>query len=759
MTDKKRKSTVDLEPYIKGYSPPEKNSNGRCDIKDMDNTVYLTVYPASGSGRYLDINALLKQLKERGFIPEPALDVLNDILETVKMLNVQISNIPIDMESYNYAEEVQSSNEISVQISPDKMSAYLIINTQSIKKLVPQNILDILRNAGVVFGIKLDIVQKLCKVLSQDVYSNRLLIAIGRKAAPGKDALFKFHQNFIQSENRYEKRMPITPAQTVVALKQPKSERITTKLVTGEETNRSDERESKDKDLILGNGVVDYEREDGTIEYRTVIRGVVVLTDETKLRVIPAVDVEYTLDTNFDKTELLFDAVTGKNRVSDLSIEEIKQKIFELGVKKEFIDLTALEEAVKKLNKGEIAYISGLTVARGVKPVNGEDGRVIYSKSLKEFRKVHYREDGSVDHKLSSYIHSFKPGDPVAKIIPPNTKKKNGIDVFGKPIEAESGRLPKIILGNGTAFLQDNLTIVATMDGRVRIKGPVISIEPVLHIPGDVDYSTGSINFKGSLIVSGDVLDGFNLSATGNITVKGSVGACRIVCEGNLVIDVGINGKDKAEIFCAGNIHAGFIEQSKVEARGSIFIKNSATLSRIYSAARIVFSRSSANSVVVGCNLMAYHLIDVGKVGTERGGAESSIVLGYDYNLIRTNSRIQKRLVSTQADITKLNLAKDALEKVPNPNPDEFSKIEKQLKKVYLDYDNLLSFQNEILMRMESKGMALFIVRKAIYPDASIVMDNYKKKISEPQKACIIKKDSDLKRIIFDRYNPMEKYY
>ena len=55
------------------------------------------------------------------------------------------------------------------------------------------------------------------------------------------------------------------------------------------------------------------------------------------------------------------------------------------------------------------------------------------------------------------------------------------------------------------------------------MKGKV-TVETVLVIPGDVNASTGNVNGLGTVIIKGNVEDGFEVSAQGNIEVNGFVG-------------------------------------------------------------------------------------------------------------------------------------------------------------------------------------------------------------------------------------------
>ena len=67
----------------------------------------------------------------------------------------------------------------------------------------------------------------------------------------------------------------------------------------------------------------------------------------------------------------------------------------------------------------------------------------------------------------------------------------------------------------------------------------------MLDIPGNVDFSTGSINFLGDINIKGDVLSGFTVRAMGNIHVDGVIEAGSAVeAGGDLVVVKGILGDE-----------------------------------------------------------------------------------------------------------------------------------------------------------------------------------------------------------------------
>ena len=79
--------------------------------------------------------------------------------------------------------------------------------------------------------------------------------------------------------------------------------------------------------------------------------------------------------------------------------------------------------------------------------------------------------------------------------------------------------------GKNTEISEDGTQLVASIAGSVDFTGNVFQVKPVLEVPGDVDFSTGNINFLGDVNIRGNVLSGFTVRAMGNVRVEGVVEA------------------------------------------------------------------------------------------------------------------------------------------------------------------------------------------------------------------------------------------
>lgn len=144
-------------------------------------------------------------------------------------------------------------------------------------------------------------------------------------------------------------------------------------------------------------------------------------------------------------------------------------------------------------------------------------------------------------------------GQKIARVIPAIIGK-DGTDVFGKTI-VRGGRSKTSTYQLGANVTVDQAGIVlAAISGAVRHEHGKLWIEPILEVPGDVDFSVGNIDFGGDVHIRGSVLDLFHVKTHGTIHIHGSVEAAEIHAGTNLIVDGAIVGKDKGHCSAGGDI-------------------------------------------------------------------------------------------------------------------------------------------------------------------------------------------------------------
>ncbi|MBP2667414.1 MAG: Flagellar Assembly Protein [Firmicutes bacterium] len=222
--------------------------------------------------------------------------------------------------------------------------------------------------------------------------------------------------------------------------------------------------------------------------------------------------------------------------------------------------------------------------ATGTQPEPGTDATLISRVDLENRGKPAETEDGGVDFKNLGLYISVEKGQILAEKIPP-TPGVPGVDVCGNTVPARAGK--DLVLHHGANIqVVDDVKLVAAAGGNLVMIGGKMSISPILQIKGDVDLSTGNINFAGDVVIQGSVQEGFSVIAGGNVDVSGMVsGGC--VEGANITVRMGVIGLTKTVLKASGSVTAKFVENAKVVADHDILVTDVVLQSQLSAGKKI----------------------------------------------------------------------------------------------------------------------------------------------------------------------------
>ncbi|MDR1319681.1 MAG: FapA family protein [Treponema sp.] len=273
-------------------------------------------------------------------------------------------------------------------------------------------------------------------------------------------------------------------------------------------------------------------------------------------------------------------------------------------------------------------YQEKVEVAEGSKPVDGRDAYIQYNFETDQ-TKVRLREgnNGRIDFKELNIIQNVVENQPLAKKIPSEIGTV-GRTVTGKVIPAKNGRDISLPAGKNVHIGDDGATIIADINGQVIVTGGKINVEPVYTVQGDVNLKTGNIIFLGTVIINGNVEDGFSVKAAGNIEVNGTVAKAELDAEGDIIIHQGINGKSGGMIRAGRSIWARFIENAVVEAGNMVVASDGIINSQVDAYNRIICQGKRAH--IMGGRLRASEEINAKVLGNPTSGTETICEVGFD---------------------------------------------------------------------------------------------------------------------------------
>lgn len=358
-----------------------------------------------------------------------------------------------------------------------------------------------------------------------------------------------------------------------------------------------------------------------------------------------------------------------------------------------------LEEIIEELAHFP-EYHKTYTIAEGSQPKSGSDGEIeiLFDTST----NPHLEEDefGKIDFREIGIIRSVEAGTLLARKTQP-VPGENGTNVYGDPIPFTPGKEMEWKLGSNVKISEDGKELFATITGRPVIdRSGVIRVDEVIHLE-KVDFSTGNVDFPGTIIVEEKIADGFKLNAKGSLIVKKSVGKVFLKAEGDIVLSGGFMGRGGGSIQADGEIYARFIEQGKMISGKSVFIEEASMHSEITADEDIVVQ--GGRGEIIGGELIAGRSIICNKLGAIVE-TKTTLTVGtppeFIQELEKMRSDIQERkdvLIKVEQTMNRLleEAGKRELSEEENTTLQKLREVEKRysnlLKSTQLQYNNALN--------------------------------------------------------------------
>lgn len=356
-------------------------------------------------------------------------------------------------------------------------------------------------------------------------------------------------------------------------------------------------------------------------------------------------------------------------------------------------------------------YFRLYLAARGKAAVHGKDGRIIDMFSRRPERKLVVDEYNRVDYAAISFIQNAEEGDTICRIIAP-TKGEAGKSVLGQDLPARDGKPAAVPKGRNTAVSGEGDALVATKTGHVEFNGRTFQVKPVLEIEGNVDYSTGHINFLGDVHVHGDICTGFTVRAMGSVTVDGVVEAATVEAGSDLIMVKGAQGDNRAVLRASHSIYAKYLENCCVYAMEDLHADCIINCD-VYCDGMVEVR--SGRGTIIGGSIRAAHEVSAGVLGS-RSECGTDVTLGglpcqeFDHEIL-------------VREITELEEELEKTERQPE-SPTKFTRMGKLRMQLSLNKNKLEQFGKDMEEQQEEQeypGVRRLTCDVA-YPGASVTI-------------------------------------
>lgn len=149
---------------------------------------------------------------------------------------------------------------------------------------------------------------------------------------------------------------------------------------------------------------------------------------------------------------------------------------------------------------------------------------VAMGKPMIQSKKTQIRYSPYLFQDISEGIEPIvEVGEVLAEKLSKAVPGTDGINLVGGIIKASKVEDIPLKAGEEAILNEKEDIITSHIKGRPYFKNGVVSVVPLFQVNGDYSNQMGNVNFKGDIIVNGNVLDEVSFIATGSILIKGSV--------------------------------------------------------------------------------------------------------------------------------------------------------------------------------------------------------------------------------------------
>lgn len=339
------------------------------------------------------------------------------------------------------------------------------------------------------------------------------------------------------------------------------------------------------------------------------------------------------------------------------SVDEIYDFLQMNSIQEQFV----IKEEIENIFKNNL-FNQKISVARGTPPTDGEDGYIDWAidLSILDGSKLVERK-GRINFKERHHVLQVEEDQLLARMNPP-TDGAYGKDIYDADVAPKPGKPIKFPAGKGVHISEDGSEMLSSIAGIVCKEGERISVSPTYTVQGNVSFKTGNINFDESVIITGDVMTDFTVNAGQDLHINGLVEGAKITVGGNLFIEGGIQGDEKAAIKAGGDITVKFINNAHVEANGDIYVNGPITQSTVIAKGKVILEENKG--VIQGGYTAAEQQVLASVIGSEIG-VKTQVELCREVALFRKRlKQNEDKETSLKANYRKLHQATQSLNKL-----------------------------------------------------------------------------------------------
>lgn len=212
-------------------------------------------------------------------------------------------------------------------------------------------------------------------------------------------------------------------------------------------------------------------------------------------------------------------------------------------------------------------------------------------------------------------------GDVLGTLVPPG-EGSDGRDVQGRAVPANRGR-KLALLPDESVQVEADGAIRALKDGVLSLARLRIAVVDAMDVPGAVDFSTGNIDFVGSVKVKEGIRDNFTLRATGDVSIGGLVEAADLIVGGDCTCARGVAARGSGHLLVDGSLASAYLNGVVGRVRGALTIDREIVGCELLVGGDVTVERGA----IVGGTIVVGGALRAAVIGTE-AGAKTVVRIG-----------------------------------------------------------------------------------------------------------------------------------
>jgi uncharacterized protein (DUF342 family) len=439
----------------------------------------------------------------------------------------------------------------------------------------------------------------------------------------------------------------------------------------------------------------------------------------------------------------------GKEATLSTIQKALKEKEVTYGI----VDTEKLQEIIDK------GYCTDFLIAEGVRAIDGIDSQFKSTMPEAHERKPKIDENGVADYRELGEIPVVRKDSVVMQRIPA-IQGKEGHSVFGEVIQPRIGENIPFSKDMTGVYVnpEDENQLLSSVTGQPVPVPNGMTVSSILTLD-TVDFSTGNVNFDGSVVVKGDVVEGMTIEALEDVIINGNVIGATIKSMGGLIIKGGVMGSsqlfsnadiiikngvqgaeqpsdennDTQKIVARGSVIVEFVENYHIEAGYDIAISKYALNTELMAGNKIFAGakNSSNKSSIIGGSSCALIQLKAAVVGA-RSGIRTQLQVGINPYLQKRLVDMKEDLMAKQDELVYIGTLLAFYDDHPEKTTDRMiAKLHRTLSKIKIDIKKLKVEIEELTENLAVSENARIVIDRGVFVGTEVQIGNVRWKAEE----------------------------